>query len=196
MCDPVIEKAEIRRRFLTERRRLTDDLYRDMSLRAQQALLAENCFAQAGTLALYSAVNKEVATDLLFAVAQQQGKRVLLPRVRGEELEFCEVATLDNLRPGAFGVLEPAGGAVALTELELVIVPGVVFDRRGYRLGYGRGYYDRVLAGVAVDCIPVGLCFSSQLCPQLAAEAHDRKVKYLATDAGFFPCHDVVAGST
>ena len=85
--------------------------------------------------------------------------------------------------PGRFGIPEPEGGSpVSLSELDLMVVPGVGFDLHGHRLGYGRGYYDRVLAGESRRPTLVGLCFEQQVVDRLPRDPHDVCVDLLITE--------------
>jgi 5-formyltetrahydrofolate cyclo-ligase len=183
-------KALIRRQFLSRRKQLDLTAYLRLSQQAQQQLIDSECFACAEILALYSPINNEVATEQLFSEARKRNKHVCYPRVNGDNLDFFEVYAATDLLPGAFGVAEPAPGEkISVAELDLVVVPGVAFDLKGHRLGYGRGFYDRQLAGKAMETVSVGLGFESQLCDLLPAEVHDQALDFIATEARFIPCH-------
>ena len=182
-------KALIRKQFLSRRKQLDLSTYLHLSQQAQQQLIDSECFARAKTVALYSPINNEVATDHVFLEARKRNKKVYYPRVHGENLEFFEVHATTELLSCSFGVAEPAqGDKISVAELDLVIVPGVAFDLRGHRLGYGRGYYDRQLAGRAMETVSVGLGFESQLCDLLPAEVHDQALDFIATETRFISC--------
>jgi len=185
-----MEKQTVRKRLLIWRKQLDLLVCARLSQRAQQQLIASSPFARANSLALYSSIHNEVATEQIFAAARDSGKRVYYPRVAGDELEFIEVSKLNSLVSGAFGVAEPEPGEkTTVAELDLIVVPGVAFDLRGYRLGYGRGFYDRQLIRKPAVTIAVGLCFEMQLCDVLPTEAHDQMVDFIATETTFIPCH-------
>jgi len=189
-------KHVIRQELLTRRKQLGFAEHQHWSLQAQQRLIDSDCFKAARTLALYSAINSEVQTALLFAAACTDGKRVCYPRIRSGALEFVAVAAEQNLQPGCFGVAEPQNGdPLPVAEIDLLVVPGVAFDRTGHRLGYGKGFYDRELGRVSASAVSVGLCFEFQLCDRLPHEPHDQPVHFLATEVEFIPCHPVGAGS-
>jgi len=176
-------KRSIRSRFLAERQSRSADFVCDSSLEIQKRLLLSDAFAGVSTVALYSAIHNEVQTMLVAEQALVDGKRLVYPRVRGEELEFVEVENLDDLTPGSFGVLEPRGQKVVpVDELDLVVVPGVVFDLGGHRLGYGRGYYDRTLASCRDGCVKVGFAYDFQLIEALPAAGHDQTLSVLITE--------------
>ncbi len=191
-----MQKQATRQRLLNQRKQLESSVWVQSSALAQRQLINSSRFQQAKAVALYSPINNEVQTELLFVAAKAQGKRVCYPRVRGEALDFMQIETLDDLQHGSFGVPEPSvGNDCRIEELDLIVVPGVAFDRSGFRLGYGKGFYDRELSRVSDSTDSVGLCFEFQLCEPLPREAHDRPVRYLATETRLIPCDKVVAGS-
>ncbi|MGD9343101.1 MAG: 5-formyltetrahydrofolate cyclo-ligase [Desulfuromonadales bacterium] len=177
-------KRSIRAQFLAQRKALPQDRCDTLSEQIQKKFLCSELFAEVKFLALYCAVHNEVSTDMVGNQALAAGKRVAYPRVAGENLEFAEVASLDDLVPGAFTVPEPvAGNRVALGALDLVVVPGIVFDRTGHRLGYGRGYYDRALEMCRPDCQKVGFAYDFQVIGTLPImEEHDRTLSVLMTE--------------
>lgn len=159
----------------------------------QAALMADPIWKSARLVALYMAFKGEVGTDLLLRDAWARGRRVLLPRC-GEQKGFMELVPcsgLEDLQPGRYGMLEPrsdvpawAWDDPALTP-DFMVVPGVAFDRKGRRLGFGGGYYDRALARPAMaGCRLTGLAFSWQVVDELPWEAWDRPVHGLCTEEG------------
>jgi 5-formyltetrahydrofolate cyclo-ligase len=155
---------------------------RDIMRQRRQALTAdevraasERCCAHAaplvhGVVALYAAVRGEIDPSLLHI------NDAVWPRVEGEHIRFCE----GPLQPGKFDIPEPTGRE---RRPDVVLVPGVAFDRRGHRLGYGRGYYDRALAA-SPGARRIGLCHSFQLVEALPEESHDEPVDYIVTPDG------------
>ncbi|MFK5926988.1 MAG: 5-formyltetrahydrofolate cyclo-ligase [Desulfuromusa sp.] len=184
-------KASIRKQFLNLRKQLDLTTYLYLSQQIQQQLISSRCFVRAKTLALYSPINNEVATEQVFLEAKRLNKKIYYPRVHGDELEFFEVFTATDLSPGSFGVAEPAPEKKnSIDELDLVVVPGVAFDLKGHRLGYGRGFYDRQLAGSLMEATSVGLGFEIQLIDLLPTEDHDQALDFIATETRFIPCHN------
>ncbi len=184
-----MEKETVRKQFLSRRRQLDLSRYRNLSLKVQEQLLSSESFKNAQSVALYSSINNEVATDRIFFVARSLGKKVCYPKVDGNELAFCEVDALTALIPGAFGVAEPKESKVVLlSEIELLVVPGVAFDLKGHRLGYGRGFYDRQLNGKTLETTSVGLSFDLQICDELPTEDHDQALEFVVTETQFIPC--------
>lgn len=178
-----MDKRAIRATVLKRRRALLPDQAAHMSHLAQQRLMATDQFAAARSLALYSPIHNEIATSDIFAGACRQGKQVYYPRVVGDSLHFVQIDSPAQLVPGFFGVLEPTADLEnSRQEPDLILVPGVAFDRRGHRLGYGRGFYDRYLARCTEPVVRVGFSYSFQLCDALPVGAHDQSLDALVTD--------------
>lgn len=139
---------------------------------ALERWLAKNPAAR--TIAVFAALAGEV--DLSELISRHPGRRWAYPRVRGAELDFHHARNpASGLQPGAFGIREPSAGLprVMVAEIDAFFCPGLAFDRRGGRLGRGRGYYDRVLAGARADAHKIGVCFPWQIVPDTFAKAHD-----------------------
>ena len=146
-------------------------------------------FRRAQAVCLYVGVRSEVATLALLEEAWGVGKRLVVPVVTGETLSLIRIASAAELAPAAFGLLEPTGPIrrradrrVQPAEIDLVIVPGVVFDRRGGRIGYGKGYYDRLLARTRAGAVTLGLAFESQVVHEVPMGPKDVHLQYLATE--------------
>jgi len=150
----------------------------------QRRLLCLDLFRRAQTVALYSPVHNEVSTLHLMRDALAGRRSVVMPQVAGDGLVFRRIRSLDDLAPGRFGILEPRPetAKVELAELELIVLPGVAFDRRGHRLGYGKGYYDRALLAAGNTCRRVGLGYDFQLVDRLPTFDHDMQLELLLTE--------------
>lgn len=175
-----MHKTRLRNELLLRRAALTADAVAERGRQIQQRLLLSAVFAEAQTVALYLPIRGEVETALLAAAAAAAGKRVLYPRQHDCHLEFAPAGA--GLRPGRYGIPEPTGAAVALAEIDLIALPGVAFDRRGIRLGYGKGCYDRTLAGEESLPLLVGLAYAFQLVERLPADNHDVPVDRIVTE--------------
>ncbi|HXG06872.1 MAG TPA: 5-formyltetrahydrofolate cyclo-ligase, partial [Nitrososphaera sp.] len=137
-------KKEIRLRILALRNSLESSEIAERSKRIQEMLINIKEFKSARTVGAYYAFGSEVRTDLIIEKAYSLDKRIALPRVEGEHLKFYELAPDKSLVKGRFGIMEPLPYS-PVDDIDLLVVPGVAFDRQGYRLGYGKGYYDRFL---------------------------------------------------
>lgn len=177
-----MSKNAIRKRILSRRDALSPSEVTSLSREVAGHFLTSDPYAAAATLVLYSSIRSEVATFEIFAAAIQAGKRVLYPRTVGTTLEFVAIKSLEALTASRFGICEPQSGeAVPLTEIDVLVLPGVAFDGQGIRLGYGLGCYDRALAAVARPTL-VGLAYDFQLVPSLPREKHDVPVDFVVTE--------------
>lgn len=136
---------------------------------------------------LYVDFRNEVATRDIISKLLDLGKEVYLPVTLKEEKKLIpkRIFSLDDLVPGAYGILEPRIDAPTIDNslLDVVIVPGSVFDKNGYRTGYGGGYYDRFLENT--DAIRVGVCFDFQLVDDVFPENHDKRMDFIITEKNF-----------
>jgi 5-formyltetrahydrofolate cyclo-ligase len=166
----MIEKAALRKRMRMVRDTVDDHLMRSVQLWAKVAELPE--YVRANSVMAFVGFSGEPDTDPLLARLGVDGKRLLLPRV-----EATGIVPVDGDWPlvaSKFGVLEPTGPAVDVSEIDLVIVPGLAFTLDGDRIGYGQGYYDRFLPTVGAPS--VGVCFVDQLVDFMPLTEHDVRV--------------------
>jgi len=179
-----LDKSSIRITFLNQRLLLSRAEVGAMSGEAQDQFLSLPTFQRATTLALYSPIRNEVETDKLLSVALAMGKQVYYPAASEEGMRFFRVRSLADLQVGRFGILEPVRGLteIASAQLELLLVPGVAFDRQGHRLGYGRGYFDRFLNDGCFTGLSVGFGYDFQVLDKLPTDEHDQRVALLVTD--------------
>lgn len=149
-------------------------------------VLAWPAYRKARTVMAYVSIGSEVETDELLQAVLADGKRLALPRCEGNGIMHAkEAQSLDVLRRGTLGILEPPQDAptVRRADIGLVLVPGVVFDRQGNRMGQGAGYYDRFLSGF--EGMTCGLAYSVQVVDNLLPKPHDIPVRALVTECGF-----------
>ena len=130
----------------------------------------------------------EIDTLEIIRCLLAEGKqRVGVPRVTGEQMEFIEIHSLDDLHPSTMNILEPLEGDIMEAREGLMLMPGLAFDRLGNRVGYGAGYSDRYLERYDTDCLyKVGYAFDFQVIDTIEAEEHDRKVDCIVTDRNIY----------
>jgi 5-formyltetrahydrofolate cyclo-ligase len=119
-----------------------------------------------------------------FETIRRSGVVPLLPRVRGERLEFVAVRDGSDLRAGSFGVPQPFEGRHArrLAPGDVAVLPGLAFDRMGHRLGRGHGFYDRTFAWAGPAPLLIGACYDFQLVDRVPHGSHDRRVDAIVTE--------------
>lgn len=154
------------------------------SRRVEARLLDLPELAAARAVALYAPLRDEVQLEVLFARLGARGCRLAYPRIEGPALALHWVGEREALRAGPRGLLEPRDGTplVAPEALDAILVPGLMFDRRGRRLGRGGGHYDRLLACAPHSIRTLGVCLAEQLVEELPAEPHDVPVGCVVTD--------------
>jgi len=160
-----------------------EDERRQRSEAIRRKVFRLTAFRRAKTICCYVALPYEVQTWRMIEEMLTKGKRVVVPvtQPRTKRLGLSEVRHLGTeLVRGRFGVWEPARSArrpVPRGALDLVLVPGIAFDRRGHRLGHGHGYFDRFLARIPKTTPTVGLAFRFQVLDRLPVTAHDHAVQ-------------------
>lgn len=175
-------KRQLRKNLLNQRQLIGNAECVQRSRLVQRQLLAREEYQSAELLALYAPIRNEVRTAEIFSAARVAGKKVCFPRVLDHTLEFVEVDGPEMLDSGAFGIDEPTGRNVrAVAEIDLMVVPGVGFDRCGYRLGYGQGYYDRAVSSGRPK-VMAGLAYDFQVVDALPKEDHDVCLDLLIMD--------------
>ena len=143
-------------------------------------------YVAAKTVMLFLPMKDEVDTWSLVRDALDAGKRVAAPRVSSKDgamhaLRICDVAR--DVAPGAWGIPEPVGGApIPSCEIDLILVPGVAFDRNGRRLGRGAGFYDRFLGAEGVGAFRCAVAFACQIMQTVPTDAHDLPVDCVVTE--------------
>jgi len=159
-----------------------------LSREAQVRLLDLPRWRAAREVLLYVAFRREVQTTLLLEDAWARKIKVLLPRCRKGEPGALDLVAVDSaavLHCGAFGISEPDPGrcpAEASCAVDIAVLPGLAFDRQGRRLGYGGGYYDRLLhTGGLHTALVVGLAYPFQVLPALPSESWDQPVGGICT---------------
>ncbi len=177
-------KRKLRQVMLDMRRNLTAEERCVSGHVIQQAFVVLPAFAKAHVIALYSSIGGEVETVEVLEAALKEGKIVLFPVVCGDHLRFIRVSDPSKMARGAFGISEPCitGEAYAPDAADLVVVPGVAFDRTGKRIGFGKGYYDRSLHHLEGNGKLVGFCYDFQLVDEIIAEPHDVAVDVIITE--------------
>jgi len=184
------DKVKLRKEILARRKALSKEERKALSRKILQHFLESPFFSKARTIFLYASFGSEVETFELIGKAILRGKLIALPRthLREKKLSFHRLYTLGELVPGPYGILEPPGTnlEIPLERADLVIVPGVAFDRRGYRLGYGGGFYDRLLSKTRV--LKIALAFALQVLPKIPTKAHDIRVDYIFTEREVIFC--------
>lgn len=144
---------------------------------------------EARTVMVFSSFGSEVDTGPIIERLTAEGRHVALPRVEGREMVAAAHSPGDPLTRAPFGAMEPTDSpAIDPAEIDVVLTPGLAFDRRGYRVGYGGGFYDHFLRKTRPQALRVGICFALQLVDEVPNGKKDRRVDVIVTDAEVIRC--------
>ncbi len=165
---------------------LSVDLRRRHDAMISDFILATSQYRQARQVLAYSALADEVSLDVVIERARGEGKAVFLPALdeSGAGMGFMSWPPGEERVRGRFGLLEPRQGEAPLDVASLTLVPGRAFDGHGHRVGRGRGYYDRVLDGLASLGPVLGVAYSCQVFAEVPASDDDRSVDFVITEKG------------
>ena len=168
-----MDKTELRREIRARKRAMTEAEIEERSARLAQLFFASRAYQNAKTIYGYLPYNQEVRTVPMLRRALEEGKRVAVPKVYGDDMKFIYLDDLSQVAKGYAGIPEPvADGPVAQDETALVLMPGLAFDRAGHRIGYGGGFYDKFLAREPHHPT-VALCYDFQVMDRLETEEFD-----------------------
>lgn len=177
-------KKECRKQVLCALAKMSDDerIREDCKIYDNVVKLEE--YKRAETIFAYISVGVEADTRKLVADALSKGKRVAIPRCIGTGIMHAvQILSLSELVPDKYDIPSaPKDNPIVPSyELDMILVPGVAFDRGGRRLGRGGGYYDRYLAKISETVCTVGICHSPQLVEKVVCDVHDKQVNYVVT---------------
>lgn len=174
-----MDKKELRKKYTKVRADVEDKEGKDRLIRKNLREL--EIYKKAKSVFVFISYRSEVDTRGIIEDILADGKKLLVPLVKGSEMIAVEVKGIDDLEPNKMGILEPKSGD-EVTDVDLTITPGLAFDKDGYRLGYGGGYYDKFFA--KVDTVRMGIGYSDQYVESIVHEDYDKPLEYLLTEEG------------
>jgi 5-formyltetrahydrofolate cyclo-ligase len=187
--EPGAEKATIRDKMRLLRRAIPPEERTLLARRVEDRLFPLDEVRASRAVLFFYSFGSEVATRGIGEHLLANGKRVLLPYLTPQGMEAAEVFPGDPLLSTEYGPREPSRRIpLAPADVDLVITPGLAFDRRGFRLGYGGGHYDRYLTRLRPDTFRIGIAFSIQLIDRVPDEPSDQKVYLVVTDTEVVDC--------
>lgn len=178
-------KEIARMRNLAKRNSLSKKEVKEKSRLIAQAFTELPEFAQAKTAMFYYGIENEPETREIIEKALEMGKKVSLPVTDFEKrtMKTIEISSTNELKENKFGLVEPVGEKkVEANSLDLIVMPGVAFDREGNRIGRGKGFYDSMLRKTNTGVILIGLCFEENLEENIPSQSHDVKMNIIVTD--------------
>lgn len=187
-----MEKKEIRACVIERRKQLAAEEITERSARICARILETDAFEKAGAVYVYMDCKGEVSTKPLIEAAWKMGKKVAAPRVRGDEMAYYYIDSYQDVAPGYFGIPEPVSSCEeAHDEGALLIVPGVGFDGKRHRCGYGKGFYDRYLSAHSGH-VTIAVAFEFQIVDEVPTQEYDILPQYLITEQRMFADPDVL----
>lgn len=177
-------KPDLKRSLRSERVQMSERVVREKSLRIYHRLIDMPAYQLARCIACYVSIKNEVDTRMVIPNAIGDGKQVGVPVTREDgDMDFQAIAGLSDLRPVHYGLREPVPDPQKVLlphTIDLILVPGIAFDRFGHRIGSGGGYYDRFLA--RTGAVRIGLSYGFQIIDRVPAEPHDEKMDLIITE--------------
>ena len=185
-------KLELRSEFLRIRRAVAPAQREIWNRRIAELFAAWPIYQQCRSVMFYVAMAEETATAGLIEDALHRGKQVYAPLLGAQygEMSAAAIKRPQDLVTGKYGLKMPAPDSATLAageSIDLIVVPGVAFDRTGNRLGMGAGYYDRFFSRT-LHAVRLGLAWECQVVAEVPCEPHDIRMHYLLTDAGLITC--------
>ncbi|MBQ9076749.1 MAG: 5-formyltetrahydrofolate cyclo-ligase [Muribaculaceae bacterium] len=178
-----MRKEEIRNIMKCRKRQLSGNDKREAASRVFGCLEATGAFMQSDNILIYHSLPDELPT-VDFLLKWHRHKHLFLPRVNGEDLDILPFSP-GKLQTGAFNIEEPTGDDIAdISNIEMIIVPAIAYDRNGNRVGRGKGYYDRLLQKSS-HTIKIGVGYDFQLVDNIEVEPHDIPVDAIITEKFF-----------
>ncbi len=179
-------KNEIRNQNKIKRLEMTTQEVHKKSRAAAKEFLQSTIYKNALTIMLYMPIQNETDTEKIIKTALKDGKKIVFPVTKKEIIPYY--ASIDTeFKKGKFGVNEPNCTLVASpSEIDVIIVPGIAFDKTGARVGFGKGYYDMFLP--KTNAVKVGLCYEFQLYDKIQTAEHDVKMNFIVTENGLIKC--------
>ena len=177
-------KNQLRSFYINMRNSMPDILRTKKSSDICVRIIDWSVFQRAQTVMCYTPFGSEADISAVMMYIIESGKTLLLPVTTSKDGDMVAVRvdSIDSLRAGNFGIMEPALCNIAPQEsIDLILVPGLAFNHDGYRVGYGKGYYDRFLPR-CVNAVTTGICYDVQICDVVFQSEFDIAVRYVITD--------------
>ena len=186
----VVDAKILKKEKLHLRDALSEEQQEQYSYRITEQLLQLDLFQRAETVFVYVDFRSEVKTHSLILQMQSLGKNVVVPvtLLRERDLLPVRITSLeDDLAPGYASILEPVEAirntnCVSPESIDIIVLPGSVFDEHGGRMGYGGGFYDRFVSQKAPQALRIGLCYELQIVPEAPLQDHDERMDVIVTE--------------
>lgn len=181
-----MDKKYIRKQILNIRNSILDNERKKWDSKILEFLINSDIYKNSTEIFIYVSYNSEVDTKNIIKKALEDNKRIYVPKVdlKHKTMDALNINSLDELSVNNYGILEPK--SVDKTKfpnkLDLIIMPGVAFDRKGNRIGYGGGYYDKFISKITYIVNKVALAYEIQIATSIQSEEHDINPDYIITN--------------
>ncbi len=178
------DKAQIRVEMLTKRLKQLPMMKKQRDIKIIETVESMETFKEAQNVLFYMPIHGEIDLSVLFK-NNKDDKNFILPRVvkKENELTLYKINSLDDLEEGTFRISEPKTDLEITqpSELDFIILPGIAFSKNGHRIGYGQGYFDRLLK--KTSCLKIGVAYEFQIVKNIPGEDHDVPVEKIITES-------------
>ncbi len=183
-----MDKKNLRKQMLSQRNGMSDTECQKKSRHVAKRLFETASYKQAQNILVYMHYGSELQTADIIRQAFKDHKHVFVPRVEGKNMDFYEIHSMADCEEGFHGIPEPKKECLKLIWATgdndiLMILPGLAFDQKGHRLGYGGGYYDRYFERFGTDYTKVAVGYDFQLIDEVPYEAHDIPIDIFISDS-------------
>ena len=185
-----MDKANIRKQIIAKRDGIDLGLSTKLSDEIKNKVINTSIYKKAKSIFIFIGFGSEVNTIGIIKDALREGKEVYVPKIENRVMKVIRIKSLDTLKPGVFGILEPMDGKELKGNCDLIFMPGVAFTKNGCRLGYGGGYYDKYLAEYNTETLKIALAYSMQIVDFVPTESYDKKVDYIVTEDVLYHCEE------
>lgn len=185
-----MNKNDLRKEYKKIRSSLDEEFVCNAAKKVCSLISSLDAFKNASTVMCYSAIGSELSLTHLISHAATEGKCVLLPvtDTASETMHASVMENTDELSIGAYNIFEPSNRTpYDESKIDVVIVPGLVFSKNGYRIGYGKGYYDKFLSKNP-HIYKIGAAFDAQLSDESFIDIHDVRLDVIVTEKGVIYC--------
>ena len=174
------DKRTLRREIRAEIAKLSAEEKTAFSTQITNKLAELPTLRTASVVAIFASLQDEPQTAALIELLQGENMRVVVPRIEGEEMNFYDIA--EGVEIGSFGIMEPTSQhPIEPSEIDVMVLPGVVFTLEGARCGRGKGFYDKYLARDGFRAYTIGVCYPCQIVEELTTEPHDKNLNLVIT---------------
>ena len=175
-----IQKAALRKHLLEKRDAISAE-FRDISSnKIHQNLKQVDSFINSQNIACYFPIGSEIDTHNIMLGVLEQDKKMLLPKITENNMEFYIVPDLEKLEKGRFDIMEPKDSCKKAGNIDCILIPTIGISKSGDRLGYGRGYYDKFLS--STNAMKISLTYSKQIIKSIPIDTHDIKIDLIITE--------------